>query len=640
MTIHPLGPDEPGTIGRYRVLGTLDPAPGFRAVLAAGPDDSLVVVRQAEPELLGEPEFRVRLRHSAVAGMRVAGAGNTTVLDVDADADRPWLAAAFVPGVRLDSAVAEHGPLPTPAVRALAAALATALRTVHEAGLVHQRLRADTVLLAREGGRLGEIGMTPAAAPGTTGTATTVGTPDFLSPEQTLGHALTPASDVFSFGSVLAFAAGGVAPFAAPSVPYAMYNIAQRAPDLSRVPAELRELIAPCLHKDPAARPTPAQILDYLGNPAPTPPPWPAPILDDIDRQQAEVSALLAALAPPAAPTSRLMEQWSTRLAALGPAALEIGRRAVRSGQRRWQSATSGARIGFAAGLAVLLLVVGGVTAFALRPAEEPAPVTALTLAQLRQIDACAWLTTAVGDSVPVAPTPLPAQAWRIEPTETWGCAAFANRYAILLSLGSVSTKLTPHEVIVDGVPVIYGHEVGCTRAIAGADDKREAGIEIMLLPPSDVQGCDGIDHVAANIARTLTTAPTAEDRQTRLALLDPCELLDRDVVTEKIGVLAPEPTIAAAHTCQWDARVELGLRLVRVSQLTGPDAESTEVDGISMYPDRSLSRSTCTRAYLVPDFDRETVEVEVRGMDGGRDEYCALAATFLRQAIDNLPAR
>lgn len=639
MTIHPLGPDEPRTIGRYRVLGVLDSDPGFRVVLAAGPDDSLVAVRQAEPELLGEPEFRVRMRHSAVAGMRVCGANNTTVVDVDADADKPWLAAAFVPGVRLDRAVVEHGPLPVPAVRALAVALATALRTVHAAGLVHQRLRADTVLLARAGGRLGEIGITPAAGPGTTGTATTVGTPDFLSPEQTLGYALTPASDVFALGSVLAFAAGGLAPFAAPSVPYTVYNIAQRDPDLRRVPEELRELIAPCLRKDPAARPTPAQILDHLGDPAPAPPPWPARIFDDIERQQVEVSALLAALAPPAAQPS-LAGQFSTRLADLGPAALEHGRRALQFGHRRWRSATPGARIGFASALAVLLLVVGGVTAFALRGVEEPAPVTGLTLAQLRQIDACAWLTTAVGDAVPVAPTPLAAEDWRIEPTETWGCAAFAGQYTLLLSLGLETQKLTPHEVIVDGVPIRYGHEVNCTRAIASPGDEQEAGIVIQLSPPHDVKGCDGIDHVAATIARTLTTAPTAEDRQSLLVTVDPCALLDRDVVTEKIGVLPPEPTIADAHTCQWDARVKLSLRLVRTSVLTGPDGVPAAVDGISMYPGRSLSRSTCTRAYLVPDFDRETVEVEVRGIDGGYDEYCALAATFLRQAIDKLPDR
>ncbi|WP_147123995.1 serine/threonine-protein kinase, partial [Nocardia neocaledoniensis] len=294
MTIQSLDPDAPRRIGRYRLLGALEPTAGFYPLLAAAPDGALVVVQQARAESVTEPDFRIRLRHSAVAAMRVSGPSSTTVLDVDADAEKPWLAAAFVPGIRLDRAVETHGPLPVPAVRALAGSLASALRAVHDAGLVHQRVRTDTVMLTRDSGRLGEIGI---AAP-TRGTATVLGTPEFLAPEQALGVDITPAADVFALGAVLAFAAGGVAPFTAPSVPYILFNITQREPDLSRVPEPLREMIAACLRKDPAARPTPAQILDYLGGPPPVPADWPAGVADDIARTEHQAAALLAALPP------------------------------------------------------------------------------------------------------------------------------------------------------------------------------------------------------------------------------------------------------------------------------------------------------------------------------------------------------
>lgn len=637
MTIHPPGPGDPPAIGRYRVIGTLDSVAGFRSVLATGPDDSLVVVRQAPPELLEEPEFRVRMRHSAIAAMRVSGAGNTTVIDVDADAEKPWLAAAFVPGVRLDTAVAEHGPLPVPAVRALAVALATALRTVHAAGLVHQRIRAETVLLASDNGRLGEIGITPPA--GRTGTATALGTPDFLSPEQSLGHPLTPASDVFSLGSVLAFAASGAAPFAAQSVPYTLFNIAQREPDLSRVPEPLFEMLAACLRKDPAARPTPGQILEYLGAQPSGPPPWPAAVLDDISRQQHEISTLLAALpAPPAPEPARPLPEV---FAATVRSGLESSRRAAEFGRSWWKVAGPRGRSGLAGGLVALLLALAGITYFATREGAEPEPVTGLTLAQLRQIDACAWLTSAIGDAVPVAPNPLAATTWKLEPSSAWGCLGSSNRYILRLLLGHENEYLTPNTTVVEGVPIIDGSAATCSRAIASPGAERDAGIVIELTNPSGVEDCAGLDYLAANIARSLTTAPRAENRESSLALLEPCALLDRDSVAEKIGALPPEPTIADAHTCRWDARVRVTLKLLRTSTVTtGKDLEVITVDGFQMYLGKNGSRAICTRAYLVPDAEDQTVEVEVHGAEGFRDDYCVIATALLRHAAGNLPNR
>ncbi|MEV0437167.1 protein kinase [Nocardia sp. NPDC050413] len=638
MTIHPPGPDDPQTIGRYRVIGALDPSAGDHSVLATGPDDALVVVRQVHPELLAEPEFRVRLRHSAVAAMRVAGPSNTTVIDVDADADKPWLASLFVPGVRLDAAVAEHGPLPVPAVRALAAALASALGAVHAAGLVHQRLRADTVLLAKDGGRLGEIGVTPAAGLSTTGTATTIGTPDFLAPEQALGLELTPAADVFALGSVLAYAASGVAPFAAPSVPYTLFNIANREPDLSRVPEPLYEMLAACLRKDPAARPTPAQILQYLGGPPSGPPPWPAPVLDDIGRVQQEISALRAAAPALTPPEPEQPKSFADIVGAKWTSLRQTARGATEYGRERWMGASARARAGIAGGLVVVLLALVGLTYFVTRPGGEPGPVTGLTLAELRRIDACAWLTSAIGTEVPVAPNPLPADSWKTRPTGPWGCSLDSGKYILNLELGKEDEYLTLNQTVVDGVPITHGSPSGCARAIASPGDEREAGIVLTLLTPPSVKDCAGVDHVAAALARSLTTAPQAE-QPSPLALLEPCTLLDRDAVAESIGPLPPAPTIADAHTCQWDARVRLKLQLLRTSPVTtGKNPQVLRVDGMEIYRKDGLVE--CTRAYLVPNAGEETVQVTVEGMPQGTEQSCSIATTFLRRAVEKLPKR
>ncbi|MFC4124055.1 serine/threonine-protein kinase [Nocardia rhizosphaerae] len=639
MTLHPRGPAEPATIGRYRVLGTLDSAAGFHELLAAAPDDTLVVVRRAAAELLGEPDFRVRMRHTAVAAMRVSGANNTTVIDVDADAERPWIASAFVPGVRLDRAVAEHGPLPVPAVRALASAMAAALRTIHAAGLVHQRLRADAVLLAADGGRLGDLGITPATGASSTGTL--LGTPDFLSPEQAVGVAVTPASDVFALGSVLAFAAGGVAPFAAASVPYTLFNIAQREPDLSRVPEPLTELIAACLRKDPAARPTPAQILDYLGGPPSAPAPWPVPVRDDIGRLRDAATVLLAAAPPIEPPPSPPARPLPEALVGFGRAALERGGRAARYGRSRWHAASVVARGVLAGGLAVLLLVLGGVAYAVTRPAAEPAPVTGLSLDQLRRIDACAWLTSALGAEVPVGPAPLAAADLTLRPTSTWGCVATGKQYIFGLALGERDEYLTPNVTVVDGVPVIDGSEAACSRAIASPGADPPTGIVVTMSSPSEVEGCAGIDYLAANIARSMTTAPRAENRDSSLALLDPCALLDHDLVAAKIGRTAERPTIADAHTCQWDARVRLSVQLLRTSSLTSDDdAPTTVTDGLRIYLDKGTSSAICTRAYRASDAEEESIEVSVHGATSMREESCAIATEVLRQVVSELPAR
>ncbi|MFE3542145.1 protein kinase [Nocardia sp. NPDC059177] len=637
MTIQPPGPGVPEAIGRYRVLGSLESAPGFQALLAADPGNSLVVVQQVDPDLLSEPEFRVRLRHTAVAAMRVSGASNTTVIDVDADAESPWVASVFVPGIRLDRAVTEHGPLPVPAVRALAGSLASALRAVHAAGLVHRRLRADSVLLSTDRGYLGDIGITPVDGAPATGTASTAGTPEYLAPEQALGLQVTAAADVFALGSVLAFAASGVTPFAAPSVPYTLFNIAQREPDLSQVPEPLVEMLAACLRKDPAARPTPGQILQYLGAPSTEPPPWPEPVLDDIGRQQHEITALLAAL-PPVTIEPAPARPVSERLAAAGTATLEFARRALESGRRRWRATSPKVKAGAAAGVVAVLLALTGITYVATR---EPAPITGLTMAQARQIDACAWLESALGDAVPVEPEALPRDTWKLSENASWGCVASSGGYYFSLDPGQENEFLTPNETVVDGVAIIDGSEAMCARAIAAPGDEHEAGVVIGFTERSTVTECAGLDYIAANIARSLASAPRDTDRDSALAALDPCALLDRDTVTQQIGELPAEPTIADAHLCQWDAQMRLTVKLLRTSALTtGDGLTPVTVDGIPVYQDKGNSKTICTRAYLVPDAGQETIEVTVHGAEGGHEESCGIATTILRAAVDKLPRR
>ena len=108
------------------------------------------------------PQVRPRGRH----GRRVNGFFTARVVDADPQGSPPWLATAYVPGMSLEDAVGEHGPWPEESVLALAAGLAEALESIHAAGVVHRDLKPSNVLLAGDGPRVIDFGISLAAEGG------------------------------------------------------------------------------------------------------------------------------------------------------------------------------------------------------------------------------------------------------------------------------------------------------------------------------------------------------------------------------------------------------------------------------------------------------------------------------------------
>jgi Protein kinase domain len=199
------------------------------------------------------------------AARSVSGIFTAPVVDADPDGQLPWLATAYVPGPSLTDAVAERGPLPPGVVLTLAAGLAEALVAIHAAGLVHRDLKPSNVLLAQDGPRVIDFGISRAAdASVLTQTGAIMGSPGYLSPEQAEGRQVGPPGDVFSLGAVLAFAASGAGPFGTGPAVAIAFRVVNAAPNLSGVPERLRPLIERCLVKDPAARPSPGELLASL----------------------------------------------------------------------------------------------------------------------------------------------------------------------------------------------------------------------------------------------------------------------------------------------------------------------------------------------------------------------------------------
>lgn len=276
---------DPLRAGQYRLVGRLGGGGMGQVFLGRSPGGRLVAVKVIRAELAESADFRARFGREVAVARQVSGVFTALVVDADTEGPMPWLATAYVSGPSLTEAVTAHGPLPAGTVLALAGGLVEGLADVHAAGIVHRDLKPSNVLLAHDGPRLIDFGISRAVeSSALTHTGQIVGSPGFMSPEQAEGVDVGPASDIFSLGAVLVYAATGVGPFGTGSTAALVYRVVHGQPELDRVPALIRPLTQHCLAKDPAQRPAPEQILAWLADVQPDADPihWlPSAILQD-----------------------------------------------------------------------------------------------------------------------------------------------------------------------------------------------------------------------------------------------------------------------------------------------------------------------------------------------------------------------
>ncbi|MEV4944092.1 serine/threonine-protein kinase [Streptomyces sp. NPDC053755] len=258
--------EEPEYAGAYRLQASLG-AGGMGVVhLATSASGLRLAVKVVHGQYAEDPEFRARFRQEVAAARRVSGAFTAPVVDADPDAVRPWMATLYVPGPTLADQVRRNGPLSPAELRRLTAGLAEALRDIHRAGVVHRDLKPSNVLLTDTGPKVIDFGISrPVDSDLHTETGKLIGSPPFMAPEQfQRPREVGPAADVFALGAVLVHAATGHGPFDSDSPYIVAYQVVHDEPDLSGVPAELAPLVARCLAKEPAERPTPAEIMAAL----------------------------------------------------------------------------------------------------------------------------------------------------------------------------------------------------------------------------------------------------------------------------------------------------------------------------------------------------------------------------------------
>lgn len=264
--VRELQPSDPRTIGQYRLAGRLGQGGMGQVFLGVSAGGRPVAVKAIRAELTSDPQFRSRFAQEVAAARRVNGLFTATVVDADVDGPVPWLATAYVPGPSLAEVIARHGPLPEASLLSLAAGLAESLNAIHVSEVVHRDLKPSNVLLAEDGPRVIDFGISRAAeSSALTQPGLVVGSPGFMSPEQAIGAEVGPASDIFSLGAVLAFAATGKGPFGNGTTATLLYRVVHETPDLDLVPMRLRPLLQRCLAKDPAQRPVAAGVVAEVG---------------------------------------------------------------------------------------------------------------------------------------------------------------------------------------------------------------------------------------------------------------------------------------------------------------------------------------------------------------------------------------
>ncbi|MFD1663380.1 PQQ-binding-like beta-propeller repeat protein [Streptomyces caeni] len=256
----------PEYAGQYHLESCLGSGGMGVVHLARSASGMKLAVKVVHAQFAMDAEFRGRFRQEVAAARRVSGAFTAPVVDADPEAERPWMATLFIPGPTLADHVKRNGPMPPAQLRRLMAGLAEALRDIHRVGVVHRDLKPGNVLLAEDGPKVIDFGISrPKDSELRTETGKLIGTPPFMAPEQfRRPREVGPAADVFALGSVLVHAATGRGPFDSDSPYIVAYQVVHDEPDLTGVPESLAPLVLRCLAKEPEDRPTPDELMREL----------------------------------------------------------------------------------------------------------------------------------------------------------------------------------------------------------------------------------------------------------------------------------------------------------------------------------------------------------------------------------------
>lgn len=253
---------DPRQLGKWQVEARIGSG-GMGVVYRARYGEDIAAVKVVRPGLLDDAGVAARFEREADVLRSVHDTHISRFLDADIAGTPAWLATEYIAGPNLRDAVAIWGPLSVARWWELARGLAQALAVLEIHGIMHRDIKPANVIISDRGPVLIDFGIAhPEDATSLTATGIVTGSPSWLSPEQVALQDLTPASDVFSLGSLLAFAATGRPPFGQGATVAVLMNIQRNNPDLEGVDPTRRVLLERMLVKDPSARPSARDVLE------------------------------------------------------------------------------------------------------------------------------------------------------------------------------------------------------------------------------------------------------------------------------------------------------------------------------------------------------------------------------------------
>lgn len=260
-----LKPDDPRTLGPYTIIGRIGEG-GMGCVYLGLHNGKLAAVKVMSPLYGGVPEFRLRFRREIAMAQKIKPRFTAQILGHDANGMQLWYASEYVTGPNLAEAV-RASLFADAALVNLIYSLCQALKSVHEAGIVHRDFKPANIMLGPDGVKVVDFGIAAdSSAQALTMTGQVIGTPSYMSQEQIAGGKPTTAWDVFALGCVIVYAATGRTPYTGENPMKIMLAISNPLiqPDLTGVPKDLVALVRSCLEHDPSKRPTLEAIMRQL----------------------------------------------------------------------------------------------------------------------------------------------------------------------------------------------------------------------------------------------------------------------------------------------------------------------------------------------------------------------------------------
>jgi eukaryotic-like serine/threonine-protein kinase len=231
------------------------------------------------PPTMAEEERRsaqARVMREARAAARLNHPGAVTLYDVVQDQGGTFIVMELVAAPTLADLVQAQGPLPPEQVAELGSQLAGVLEAAHAAGIVHRDVKPGNVMVAADGRvKLADFGVASLQGdPQLTSTGLVIGSPAYMAPEQARGEASGPAADFWALGATLFYAVEGVPPFDRGSSIATLAAVVNEPPRALGRAGALTPIITALLAKDPASRPSGAEVraeLGRLAGPRPSP---------------------------------------------------------------------------------------------------------------------------------------------------------------------------------------------------------------------------------------------------------------------------------------------------------------------------------------------------------------------------------